>query len=245
MSLITEFSKTGNFFFKYRSYLPLFLYVIAIFTIWFDKDEFFPYQEWWWGLSCFLITACGMLVRALTIAYTPRGTSGRNADKQVAEQLNTKGIYSIVRHPLYLGNFLMWLGLITYVGSVEFLIFGIFFFWLYYERIMFAEEEFIHDKFGEDFEKWAANTPPFFPKLKKTKKSGVSFSIKNVIKREYHGFFASIISFSIINFVKHLFYQNKLDLDIEWIIALGGGFIIYITVRIIVKTTRWFHISGR
>ncbi|MGB8874133.1 MAG: hypothetical protein WCC75_12145, partial [Desulfobaccales bacterium] len=41
----------------------------------------------------------------------PRGTSGRNTQGQVAETLNTTGIYSLVRNPLYLGNFLIWLGL--------------------------------------------------------------------------------------------------------------------------------------
>lgn len=246
MSMIREFSKTGNFFFKHRSYLPIFLYVVAIAALWFDKDEFFPYQEWWWGLACFLITASGMLIRALTIGFTPKGTSGRNTDKQVAEVLNSKGIYSTVRHPLYLGNFLMWLGLMIYAGSTEFLIFGVFFFWLYYERIMFAEEEFIHNKFGKTFEDWAAKTPPFFPSFKNYEKSGVKFSFKNVIKREYHGFFASIFSFTLINFVKHLFYDDwKPNIDIEWIIAFATGLFIYIVVRIIVKTTRWLHEKGR
>ena len=37
-------------------------------------------------------------------AYT-KNTSGRNTHDQVADSLNTSGIYSIVRHPLYVGNF--------------------------------------------------------------------------------------------------------------------------------------------
>lgn len=245
MSLVREFSKAGNFFFKYRSYFPLLLYVFAVVAIWLDKDEFFPYQEWWWGLTCLLISTLGMIVRAITIGHTPKNTSGRNADKQIADQLNTKGIYSIVRHPLYLGNFLMWLGLIIYAGSLEFLIFSVAFFWFYYERIMFAEEEFIHNKFNQSFEEWAEVTPAFFPKFKKLVKSNNKFSLKNVIKREYHGFFACIFSFAFINVTKHLFYDKAFKIDIEWLIALSFGLLVYIVVRIIVKKTRLLQVEGR
>jgi len=51
----------------------------------------------------------GFIIRAIAIGTTPKGTSGRNTKEgQVAESLNTKGIYSMVRHPLYLGNYFMW-----------------------------------------------------------------------------------------------------------------------------------------
>ncbi|MGC9453013.1 MAG: methyltransferase family protein, partial [Oceanipulchritudo sp.] len=39
------------------------------------------------------------------------GTSGRNTKQQVAYSLNTTGFYSVVRNPLYLGNFFMYLGI--------------------------------------------------------------------------------------------------------------------------------------
>lgn len=45
-----------------------------------------------------------------TIGQVPKGTSGRNTSQQVADTLSTDGVYSVVRHPLYLGNFLMCMG---------------------------------------------------------------------------------------------------------------------------------------
>ena len=50
------------------------------------------------------------MIRIYTVGTTPAGTSGRNRDKQIAEKLNKTGVYSIIRHPLYLGNLLIWLG---------------------------------------------------------------------------------------------------------------------------------------
>ena len=243
MSLKREFEKSGNFLFKYRSYIPLVLYLFATLAIWLDNDEFIPYQEYWWSLICLGVSGLGMIIRAIAIGHTPRGTSGRNTEKQIADHINTTGLYSVVRHPLYLGNFLMWLGLIIYVGSWEFLIFSVFFFWIYYERIMFAEKQFIGNKFGQEFEDWAAKTPAFIPKLNGYVKTGRNFNWRSVIRREYHGFFATILSFAIINCLKHLFYTNELMLDIEWMIGLGVGLFIYLTIRFVVKCTKWLEVK--
>jgi hypothetical protein len=49
------------------------------------------------------------------------------------------------------------------------------FYALYYERIMLAEEAFLRDRFGEAFEKWAAQTPAFIPRFHGWKPSSVPF----------------------------------------------------------------------
>lgn len=246
MALVKEFERSGNFLFKHRSYVPLLLYVIVIPVIIFEGDEFFPFQNYIWAASCFFVSFAGQIIRALTIGYTPQNTSGRNTKAgQVAEQLNTKGIYSVVRHPLYLGNFLMWLGLILYTGSVEFLIFAVFFFWIYYERIMFAEEAFISKKFGDEYFKWSEKTPPFLPRLTKYKKADVPFSMKNILKREYHGFFAIILSFALVHVGKLYVCCEEYIPEMPWLVFAGTGFLFYLVVRLIVKTTSWLHVKGR
>lgn len=246
MSLINEFEKSGNFLFRHRSYIPLLLYVIMIPALFFDGNDFFCFDNLWWAMACFLVSFSGQVVRALTIGFTPQNTSGRNTSAgQVAEQLNTKGMYSIVRHPLYLGNFLMWLGLILYVGSLEFLIFAVFFFWLYYERIMFAEEQFISKKFGEQFANWSALTPSFFPKFNGYVKAHVPFSMRNVLKREYHGLYAIIISFTILQVLKQLFITKQIVSSLPWLVFFIAGTVFYLIIRIIVKTTNWLHVEGR
>ena len=93
----------------------------------------------------------GFLVRFYTIGTTPKGTSGRNTKEQVADVLNSSGMYSMVRHPLYLGNYLIWLGISLASFNIYFAVIMSLLFWLYYERIMFAEERFLERKFGDDF----------------------------------------------------------------------------------------------
>ena len=100
----------------------------------------------------------GLAIRAYTVGHAPRGTSGRNTMVQRADMLNTTGSYSLARHPLYLGNYLMWLGIVFFVGVWWLAIICTPVFWIYCERIMYAEEAFLGDRFGRNFHEWAART---------------------------------------------------------------------------------------
>ena len=142
-------------------------------------------------LVCLAVAMAGQKVRGLCVGFTPRGTSGRNTKEgQVAESLNTLGMYSMCRHPLYLGNLLMWLGIVMYMGHLWFAVAFLLVYALYYERIMFAEEQFLRGKFGQAYLDWAAGVPAFWPALGRWKSPEVGFSLRNVLKREYNGFFA-------------------------------------------------------
>ncbi|PLX11253.1 MAG: lipid A phosphate methyltransferase [Marinilabiliales bacterium] len=245
MSLVEEFDKRGNWFFKHRSYLPVVLYPLAtlILILEFKQDVKLP--ELSWSIICLAISLLGLLIRILVIGFTPKGTSGRNTAKQVAETVNTKGIYSVVRHPLYLGNFLMWLGIILYVNNIWFAVSTILLFWLYYERIMFAEEQFLKGKFGEQYQKWSMTAPPFFPKLKGWQKPDLEFSLKNVLKREYNGLFALGISFAYLNVLKNYLATEQFMITDFWLYTLIITFLIFIILRTLKKTTRVLHVDGR
>ena len=245
MSLVEEFDKRGNWFFKYRSYLPVVLYPLATFVLILEFKQDIQLPELTWSIICLSVSLLGLLVRILVIGFTPKGTSGRNTSKQVAETVNTKGIYSVVRHPLYLGNFLMWFGIILYVNNIWFAITTVLLFWLYYERIMFAEEQFLKGKFGEQYQKWSMTAPPFFPKLKGWQKADLEFSFKNVLKREYNGLFAVGISFAYLNVFKNYLATRVFNISDFWLYTLAVTFVIFLVLRTLKKKTRILHVDGR
>ena len=238
MALVNEYIHSGNFFFRRRSFIPLLLYVLATLVIILDKEDVFYEPDLWWSMCCLAISLLGLAVRIMVIGTVPGGTSGRNTKKQIARTLNTRGIYSVVRHPLYLGNFLMWLGLIIYTGNVWFWIAAVLLYWIYYERIMFAEEDYLKQQFGDAFEKWAGETPAFLPGLRNWKSPHMSFSVRKVIRREYRGLFAVILSFVYVNLLKNYVLYDRLLITRHWLILLIAGAILFITVRVIRKYSR-------
>ncbi len=189
--------KQGEWLFKYRGQLPVLLLVFGLLTFYFQmrNDALFPVNQQLWMFVCLGVSLIGLAIRGYTIGQVPKDTSGRNTGKQIANTLNTTGIYSIVRNPLYLGNFVMYLGIALYVQSIPFLLVFILLFFIYYERIIFTEEAFLRKSFGQSYLDWAAKTPVFFPKFSLWTKNKLRFSLKNVLKREYSGFFSLFLVF--------------------------------------------------
>lgn len=250
MALIEEMERSGNWLFRFRSYLPLLLYIMAFVVIAMDWDQDIDHSSLVWSVLCLAIALLGQVIRACTVGYTPKGTSGRNTNEgQVAETLNTTGIYSLVRHPLYLGNFFMWLGIIMYVGNWWFTALCAMLFWVYYERIMFAEEAFLRRKFSAQYAAWSKNTPAFFPNFGNYKSSGLAFSMKNVLKREYNGFFAMFLSFSMLNALKNYKQYETLEygflLDPIWQFTLPLSLLAFIVLRSLKKYTGVLNVKGR
>ncbi len=244
MALIEEFDKSGNTLFRYRSYIPIAMYVLAVLVLWLDPQNFINPENLAASYVCFGLSVVGMIIRFIVIGFVPKATSGRNTTEQVAETVNTKGIYSLVRHPLYLGNYFMWLGIFVYVGNVWFIVVSSLLYWVYYERIMFAEEFFMRGKFGEQYTNWAAKVPAFWPKLTGWIDPEMDFSFKNILKREYSGFLATVISFLFINVLKHHFQNNTWEYSQEWLIATGVAIVLTVVLKTM-KKTGLLEVKGR
>ena len=232
MSLRNELEESGIWLFKYRSYLPLiilpllFYSLLTPFTIKTSKLLLI------FGLT---VSYLGEFIRIITIAFVPIGTSGRNTKKQFASSLNTKGIYSTVRHPLYLGNFLIYLGPFIYTGNIYAILIFILIFWIYYERIMFAEEVFLTEKFGKEYIEWASKTPAFIPNIMLFSPIKSNFKISKVLLQEYSGICGIIAIFTIIVAFRNYYYHLLPTLSEIWKIIFIFNIVFYISIRTIKK----------
>jgi len=239
MALKDELIKQGNWLFRWRSYLPLLLIIIVLLSMsYFEYPGHSEKYDDIWEIICLFISLFGVGLRFFTVGFTPRGTSGTNTRSQIADSLNTLGMYSIVRHPLYLGNFIIWFGISSFFHLWWFSLLIILIFWLYYERIMYAEEEFLKTKFGDTFFKWAEKTPAFIPNLGKWESSNTSFSFRKAIKNEYKSVFAVIIAFLLLEIIGDIFVEHKFEIDKMWISILLIGLLIYVIIRFLKKKTK-------
>ena len=118
-ALQEDFITTGEYFFRWRSYLPLFMAVLFLPGLAYFRETLgnSPGPNLAWDAGCLAVALLGQAVRFFTVGFVPRGTSGRNTRGQVAETLNTT-VHAIVRNPLYLGNFIIWFGLALFIKSL-------------------------------------------------------------------------------------------------------------------------------
>ena len=246
MTLREEFEFAGNWLFRWRSYLPLVFIAVSLFAL--CDYEYLAHSQRLdklWGGFCLLVSFFGLAIRAFTVGHTPKGTSGRTTRMPEAERLNTTGMYSIVRHPLYVANFFIGLGIALFAHLWWLVLIYILAFSLYYEKIMFAEEAYLSKKFGEEFVSWCDNTPAFIPRLKNHTKPALPFSLKNVLKREYNGFFAVIAVLFAFRVVGDFFALHKLEIDLHWSIMLIFGFLVWVILRMLKKKTNLLNVEGR
>ncbi len=247
MALIHSFEKSGNWLFKHRGELPVVLFLIAVPVVYFTDTSWLNSQNqhiitW---IAIFL-SAIGFVIRAVSIGTTPKGTSGRNTKEgQVAESLNTTGIYSLMRHPLYVGNYFMWIGIVLYTFNFAFVLLITLAFWLYYERIMFAEERFLERKFGQPYLDWSLTTPAFIPCFKNFKRNQIPFSIKSVLRREYSGMLATVLGFAFIDGLRFYFTTGTFSLHRNSIYILGCAILIALILRSLKHYTKLLKEEGR
>lgn len=245
MALVHELESSGNWLFRRRSWLPLFLVVSGLIMMYLGNRQaiIFDLRDEMIFLG---VSILGELVRIFTVGFAPRNTSGRNtAAGQIADELNTTGFYSIVRHPLYLGNFLMWLGPVIFIRSAWFAIVFLLVYWLYYERIMFAEEQFLRRKFGDAYDSWSAKVSAFLPFQFKWIPPKLGFSFRNVLKREYNSFVNIFLIFAILDLSRNYYLTGRIFMTRIWLLLLIGAVVIWLIVRSIHKYTRWLEVEGR
>lgn len=239
--------EVGAWLFRWRSYLPL-IFLVVLFVAILDisrSDTFYTQSLSAWKLACLLISAFGLLVRAYTVGYAPAGTSGRNTERQEAQTLNSTGIYSITRNPLYIGNFFMMLGVVLFIQDWSIALIYVLVFWLYYERIILAEEDFLKNEFGETYLKYAERTPAVIPNFKSWIPPTLKFSFKNVLKREYSGFFGMITAFTALEVAGNFVARNRIEMGVFWQVLFIVGLLMYLTLRTLKKKTRILHVEGR
>lgn len=234
----------GNFFFKYRNFLFIFLY-LALFI---PSPQIF--RESTFGASYYLypliiglfITIFGQLIRgvAISLAYIVRG----GKDKTVyADNLVTEGFFNHGRNPLYVGNILMLVGVGILMNSMIFMLVFIPLFLFIYQAIVLAEENFLRGKFGAQFDAYCARVNRWwinFSGLHKTI-ANMAFNGKRWLIKEYNTQTVWLLGIIVIL----LFYYPQLTngdtvlRDRIGITALVILAIYYFAIRYLKKSGTW------
>ena len=182
------------------------------------------------GLAIFLF---GVMSRGITIGleYIVRGGLYRHI---YAGKLVTTGIYSICRNPMYFGNILILLGVGMFANSALFVCLTIPIFMFLYASIILAEQSFLENKFGEDYNLYKKNVNAIIPDFTKIKYAfkGQEFNLKKVVRKEYNSFFLYLGGLLLL-----LLYQKHISFI--YFLIIGGILLVsYLTIRFLKKKNR-------
>lgn len=253
MSLSAQLERQGNWLFRHRGVFgTLLLPLIAAALRW----PGLPVSAWPEAAQQTLaqaglgLSVLGLLLRAWIVGFVPGGTSGRNAREQRAHALNTRGAYSVVRHPLYLANAVILLGFALGIGSLWFLAVFALGYALFIERVIAAEEAFLAARYGEAHAQWAARTPLFWPAPSLWQGHALTFSLRTVLRREYNGLMGVALGFFAIALVRDVGYGGMPLPDwcaqrpLWWRVLLAG-LLLFVLLRTLKRATRLLHVAGR
>jgi protein-S-isoprenylcysteine O-methyltransferase Ste14 len=241
--LIRELEQQGDWLFRHRSYVPLVLLPLAVIVMATHRT---PWSDSLWleriyELGCLLVSLGGLIMRGLALGYAQSGTSGRNTKEQIADHLNTSGLYAVCRHPLYLGNILMMIGVLLFAKSLLLVIAGLLFYLLFYERIIATEEKFLAGRFGETFSEWAAHTSFLWPHFSRWQKPAQRFSWRAAVKGEFYGFTAVVTAMTLLRHLDIRFTEQEWRLDLVWLVALLASLLAFLILRFLRKRTAIFE----
>ncbi len=204
---------------RYRRYLPIPLCLIAV--IWLR-----PVTPWG---SPFLDTFTDVLgVGLCLLGQSLRAWAwGSNADVGKAG-VRTRGPYTLMRHPLYAGNFLILSGLVVIFNNpLAYPLFLIPFAYLYHV-ITDMEEQRMSRRFGTDYSEYRVNdVPRFWPALghrQAALNTTLPFSWKLAWRKECEsccGWLAGVATLEIYEGVFIYGWTQNWPYTRNWIVLLG------------------------
>ena len=157
----SQSARIGSVLFRHRGWLPVpFLFIPLI-----VHGE----ADLWNWLAGFVLIAIGEAIRLAGVAAA--GTVTRRRSRTV-QRLVTYGIFAWMRNPLYVGNFLIWIGFTVISGVLWFIPVAIVLFAIEYTLIVRYEEGVLESIFGEEYLEYKSRTPRWLPRPPAEHESG-------------------------------------------------------------------------
>src|SRR3954462_848612 len=154
-------ARWGGVLFRNRSWLPVPFLLVALLV---------PARQTarHWVIAAILIVI-GESIRLA--GFAAAGTVTRRRSREVQRLVNY-GIFGWMRNPLYVGNFLIWMGFVVASGVLWFLPIAIVIFAIEYFYIVRYEEGVLESIFGAEYLAYKEKTPRWFPKPPAAKETG-------------------------------------------------------------------------
>lgn len=216
--------RLGKFLFRFRSFTPLPLILLAFLLF----RPLSPSPLWTWaGLALSLL---GAGIRAASVGFAGLGTSGRESFLK-ADSLNTTGLYSLARNPLYWGNGLIFSGLlVVFANPAALALFAVFLF-LQYHFIVLAEESYLRATHGQAYAGYCRRVSRWLPRPALWIPPGGRFDWRKVLFKENDSLFNLLLAFLLITAWKERCFAGRVLHPLELAVAAALLALAYAAVK--------------
>ena len=154
-------ARIGAVLFRHRGWLPVRFLLVALLA----RGAMGPRNL----IIGVVLIVLGVAIRLAGVSAA--GTVTRRRSRTV-QRLVTYGIFAWMRNPLYVGNFLIWMGFAVISGVLWFIPVAIVLFAVEYTLIVRYEEGVLESIFGEEYLSYKSRTPRWFPRPPAAREAG-------------------------------------------------------------------------
>jgi protein-S-isoprenylcysteine O-methyltransferase Ste14 len=154
-------ARIGAVLFRHRGWLPVPFLLVPLLAYGVMEP-----MNWIVG---FVLIVLGEAIRLSGVAAA--GTVTRRRSRTV-QRLVTYGIFAWMRNPLYVGNFLIWMGFTVISGVLWFIPVAVVLFAIEYTLIVRYEEGVLESIFGQEYLRYKGRTPRWIPRPPGTDEEG-------------------------------------------------------------------------
>ena len=154
-------ARIGAVLFRNRSWLPVPFLIVTLLAP--------SHATWYNWLAGFVLIIIGESIRLAGVSAAGTVTRRRSRDVQ---RLVNYGIFAWVRNPLYVGNFLIWMGFVVISGVWWFLPLAVLIFGIEYSLIVAYEEGVLESIFGAEYLAYKKTTPRWLPRPPRERVAG-------------------------------------------------------------------------
>jgi protein-S-isoprenylcysteine O-methyltransferase Ste14 len=209
--------RIGDFFFKYRNaifpavMLTLFLSARPPLT-YFGSETLEDMVD---TIAVGLVLG-GLALRGAVIGYRYIKRGGLNK-KVYAENLVTDGFFGVCRNPLYVGNMMIYEGVLLKHGNPMTFILGTLFFMFVYKAIIAAEEYFLRNEFGEAYKAYCADVPRWRMQWSKLKGAteGMKFNLRRALIKDYSTIANGLVTLLILEMLEQ--QNDATGASVDWL----------------------------
>ncbi len=211
---MTGWETFGGTLFRARGVTPI---VLVVFVLFWPTPTGLPLSILAVALAFIL---AGEVIRLHAFGYAGKRTRTRGTK---VKELVTAGPFAHVRNPLYIGNFLLALGLIV-LSRVPWLlwVFPVLFF-LQYAAIIAWEERILTNQFGDEYRAYVSRVPRWIPSMTPADpRSSHEHSAKVAWQSERDSLRALIVLFAVL-ILKHILWSDVFSWPARQIVRLVTG----------------------